>query len=72
MEKQLDLLKAQAPPGGAGGSAGTSAERVAALQKKAALLANTTGSMLKTLEGTSRSHSYRTEAQKGLLVSKQI
>lgn len=66
MEKQLDLLKAQAPPGGGGGTGGAPAERVAELQKRAALLANTTDGMLKALEGTSRSHCYRTEAQKGL------
>lgn len=55
MEKQLDRLKAQVPPGGAGGSTGALADRVAELQKKAGLLANTTGSMFKALEGKSRS-----------------
>lgn len=64
--KQLDLLKAQAPPGGAGGNAGAAADRVAELQKKAAVLVNTTDSMLKALEGTTTTYSYRMEAQKGL------
>lgn len=57
--KQLDLLKAQASLGGAGGTAGALADRVAELQKKAALLANTTDTMLKTLEGTSQTNCYR-------------
>ncbi|XP_011611933.1 laminin subunit beta-3 isoform X1 [Takifugu rubripes] len=51
LEKQLDRLKAQVPPGGAGGSTGALADRVAELQKKAGLLANSTGSMFKALEG---------------------
>lgn len=64
--KKLELLKAQAPSGGAGGTTVASPERLAEMQKNATLLANTTNSMLKALEGTSRSHSYRTKSQKSL------
>lgn len=64
--KKLELLKAQAPSGGAGGTTGASPERVAEMQENAARLANTTNSMLKALEGTSRSHSSRTKTQKSL------
>lgn len=56
MVKQLGRLKAQVPPGGAGGSTGAVADQVAELKKKAGDLANTTGSMFKALEGKSRLH----------------
>lgn len=65
MVKQLDRLKAQVPPGGAVGSTGALADRVAELHKKTGLLANTTGSMFKVLEGKSRSLCYNRTENRG-------
>lgn len=51
LEKQLERLKDQVPPGGTGGNLGPVGDRLVKLQQDAGVLANTTDDMLKALEG---------------------
>lgn len=51
MQKQLDLLKDQAPASGSGGETGPVGDRLVKLQQDAGALTNTTENMIQAMEG---------------------